>query len=119
MADKETTIQELMDHLADFVDERDWGQFHSPKNLAMGIAIETGELLEHFQWISVQESREVGDDAEQMAGVKEELADVFSYVLALAQVLGIDLSEAFYQKMELNGEKYPADKYRGKYKLED
>ena len=117
MADDKTTIKELKEYMADFVGQRDWQQFHSPKNLAIGMAIETGELLEHFQWIDQQASRDVAGDALQMEQVKAEVADVFSYILALSDVMGIDLSEAFYEKMKHNEEKYPADKYRGKYKL--
>lgn len=119
MTDNETTIKEMMDYLGEFVDKRQWQQFHSPKNLAIGIAVETGELLEHFQWISQEESRQAVNDPKQIAQIKEELADVFSYILGMAQTLDIDLSDAFYHKMQKNDKKYPADKYRGKYKLEE
>ena len=117
MADAQTTIKELLDAVVAFETERDWEEFHSPKNLAMGIAIETGELMEHFQWITEQESRRVAADPEQMTLIREEIADVFCYVLGLAQSLNIDLSDAFYQKMKQNEKKYPADQYRGKFKL--
>lgn len=117
MADAQTTIKELLDAVAAFEAERDWKKFHSPKNLAMGIAIETGELMEHFQWLSEQESRRVAADPEQMAQIREEIADVFCYLLGLAQALNIDLSDAFYEKMKRNEKKYPADQYRGRYKL--
>ena len=117
MTDAKTTIKELIDWVAAFESERDWRQFHSPKNLAMGIAIEAGELLEHFQWISEEESQAVTDDVEQMQQVREETADVLCYLLNLALVMGIDLSEAFFDKMKKNEIKYPSDQYRGKYKL--
>ena len=117
MADDKTTIKELIDCVAAFESERDWEKFHAPKNLAMGLAIETGELLEHFQWISEVESRAVADDPEQMRQVREEVADIFCYLLNLVWVMGIDLSDAFYEKMKVNEKKYPADQYRGKYKL--
>lgn len=117
MADAQSTIQELIDTVAAFEAERDWRKFHSPKNLAMGIAIETGELLEHFQWISEDESRQVVNDPEQMDQIRQEIADVFCYLLGLAQSLDLDLSDAFYDKMKRNAEKYPADQYRGRYKL--
>ena len=117
MADDKTTIKEMIDCVADFEKKRDWQQFHAPKNLAMGIAIETGELMEHFQWISETQSRQVAHDSEQMAEVRQEVADVFCYILLLAYTLDIDLSDAFYEKMKRNDEKYPAQKYRGKYKL--
>ncbi|MFC1783992.1 nucleotide pyrophosphohydrolase [Planctomycetota bacterium] len=117
MTDAKTTIKELIEWVAAFEAERDWRQFHSPKNLAMGLAIETGELLEHFQWISEDDSRAVTDDPKQMQQVREEVADVLCYLLNLALVMGIDLSEAFFDKMKQNEIKYPADQYRGKYKL--
>ena len=117
MPDDKTTLKELKEVIARFETERDWHQFHSPKNLAMGLAIETGELLEHFQWISPEESRQVMHDEKQMVQVTEELADVLSYLLNLALEMKVDLSEAFYEKMKRNEKKYPADKYRGKYKL--
>ena len=117
MADDNTTIRELIDTVAAFSDERDWARFHSPKNLAMGVAIEAGELLEEFQWIDQQQSHDVVNDQEQLARVRDEIADVFCYLLNLAQVLKIDLSDAFYEKMKKNGEKYPAEKYRGRFRL--
>ena len=117
MADEKTSIKELIDCVAAFELERNWQQFHSAKNLVMGIAIETGELLEHFQWINEQESRDVINDSKQMACIRAEVADVFCYILNLAHVLKIDLSEAFYDKMKQNAKKYPKEKYYGKYKL--
>ncbi len=119
MADASTTIKQLKDAVAEFERERDWRQFHSPKNLAMGIAIETGELLEHFQWISGEESFEVVRDAEQMKQVRQEIADVFCYLLNLSLVMGVDLSDAFWEKLKINGAKYPAEKYRGRYKIDE
>jgi len=116
MADDKTTVKELIDCVAAFEVERDWQQFHSPKNLALGIAIETGELLEHFQWISEQQSRQVADDPRQMAEVREEMADVLCYLLNLAHVLGVDLSDAFFEKVKRNAQKYPVEKYKGRYK---
>jgi len=117
MADSKTTIQELIDCVADFEKQRDWEQFHAPKNLAMGLAIETGELMEHFLWLSEAESRDVAEDKEKLEQVKEEMADVLNYLLMLTHSLGVDLSEAFYEKIKRNDKKYPADLYRGKYKL--
>jgi len=117
MPDDQTTLQELKDVIARFEAERNWRQFHSPKNLAMGLAIETGELLEHFQWIDSEESRQVVQDAQQRAQVQDEMADVLGYLLNLAVEMQVDLSEAFLEKMKRNEHKYPADTYRGKYKL--
>ncbi len=117
MPDNTTTIKEMLDRMADFVAERDWEQYHSPKNLAMGLAIETGELLEHFQWIDSAESYKTVENAEQFQLIKEEVADCLSYILAIAGVMGIDLSDAYFEKMKKNAIKYPADIYRGKYKV--
>ena len=117
MSDAESTVKELSDLVAAFEAERDWEKFHSPKNLAMGIAIETGELMEHFQWISEDESRKVVHDDREMTLVREEIADIFCYLLGLARSLDIDLSDAFRDKMKRNACKYPADQYRGRFKL--
>ena len=117
MSDATTTVQTLIDAVAAFEAERDWHQFHAPKNLAMGIAVETGELLEHFLWLNLDESRDIRRDDAALAQVREEIADVLTYVLMLAQSLEIDLSDAFFAKMKRNAQKYPADKYRGKWKV--
>ncbi len=118
MTDVKTTIEQMKEKIRIFAEQRNWQPFHSPKNLAMGIAIEAGELMEHFQWIDEAASRAIKEDPQQMALVREELADVLSYVLNLACVLEVDLSETFFAKMKRNEVKYPAESYRGKYKLE-
>lgn len=118
MADKDTTLQQLKDVVAAFETERDWRPYHTPKNLALGVAVETGELLEHFLWLTPEESCQIADDPAALAAVKDEIADVFCYLLNLVHVLGIDLSDAFRAKMKRNAEKYPAEQYRGKYKLD-
>jgi NTP pyrophosphatase (non-canonical NTP hydrolase) len=112
MADKQVTLHELKARMAAFVDERDWQQFHSPKNLSMSIAIEAAELMEHFQWLTVEQSQQLGADALQEIG--EELADIVLYSLSLANYLQIDLSETVLAKMEKNQRKYPKEKVRGK-----
>jgi len=119
MNDAQTTVAELRELIDQFVDERDWQQFHSPKNLSMALAIEAAELMEHFQWIDIAESRRVGDDPERLAEIAEELADVLSYSLALANSLDIDLSTTIRQKMVKNIEKYPANEFRGRYGNQD
>jgi dCTP diphosphatase len=116
MSDNHTTVAELRQLVNTFVDARDWHQFHSPKNLAMSLAIETAELMEHFQWISTDQSRRVIEQPEQMAPVADELADVFCYVLAMANELNLDLSTAVRQKMAKNEHKYPADQFYGRAK---
>jgi NTP pyrophosphatase (non-canonical NTP hydrolase) len=114
-SDKDTTVAELRKLVADFVAERDWSQFHSPKNVSMALAIEAAELMEHFQWLTPEDSRDFAHDPEKLAEVGEELADVIGYSFALANELGLDLSSAIRAKMIKNAEKYPVDKYRGRY----
>jgi dCTP diphosphatase len=102
MSDSTTTIAEIKHWVAEFVERRDWRQFHAPKNLAMSLAIEAAELMEHFQWISPEESRQVPDDPARLAEVGEELADVLCYALAMATELGLDLSTAIRNKIAKN-----------------
>jgi NTP pyrophosphatase (non-canonical NTP hydrolase) len=115
MPDSQTTVEELKQLVAQFVDERDWAQFHTPKNLAMALAIEAAELMEHFQWLAPDESRGVAHDTARRAAVAEELADVVCYALAMANELGIDVAAAMQDKMVKNAAKYPADQYRGRW----
>ena len=115
MSDQTTTVRELRDLLAAFVAEREWQPFHDPKNLAASIAIETAELMEHFQWLDVEASRQIPRDEAKLAEVGEELADVFCYTLAMANELQIDLSEVMRAKMVKNIAKYPVDEYRGRF----
>ena len=111
--DEQTTVSELRQLMAQFVAERDWGQFHSPKNLAMSMAIEASELMEHFQWLTNEQSEEI--DAAVRHEVGEELADVVCYAMSVANSLDIDIASAVFQKMEKNRLKYPVDKFRGRY----
>jgi len=113
--DSSTTVAELRKLVADFVAERDWSQFHSPKNVSMALAIEAAELMEHFQWLTTDASRQLANEPEKLAEVAEELADVIGYSFALANELGLDISSAVRAKMVKNAEKYPAEKYRGRY----
>jgi NTP pyrophosphatase (non-canonical NTP hydrolase) len=117
--DSTTTVAQLRQLIADFVAERDWSQFHSPKNVSMALAIEAAELMEHFQWLTTEASRKLADDPDKMAEVGEELADVIGYSFALANELGIDVSSAIRAKMVKNAQKYPAEQYRGRYGPED
>jgi dCTP diphosphatase len=119
MTDNETTVAALRQQVARFVAERDWDQFHSPKNLVMSLAIEVAELMEHFQWISTEQSRAVGTEATKRIAVSEELADVLSYTLALANALQIDLSAALEDKMRKNALKYPVQTFRGRFGMDD
>ena len=115
MPDQTTTLSELRTLVRDFVEERDWRQFHSPKNLSMSLAIEAAELMEHFQWIDVPESREASRDAARLAAIGEELADVLCYSFALANELGLDIATIVSEKMAKNALKYPADEFWGRY----
>ena len=115
MSDTSTTLADLREIVRRFVNERDWQQFHSPKNLSMSLAIEAAELMEHFQWIDIVESRQITKDATKLAGVRDEIADVLCYLVALANELDIDLATAVRDKMIKNAAKYPADLSRGCY----
>lgn len=94
-----------------FVDERDWDQFHTPKNLASALSVEAAELLEHFQWLQSGRVEELG--SEKLNEVRHEMADVLVYLVRLADKLDVDLFAAVQDKMVLNRAKYPADKVRG------
>ncbi len=104
----------LRDKLRVFADERDWDQFHTPKNLAMALMVEAAELLEHFQWLTPDQSCDLTEKSR--AAVKEELADVLLYLIRIADKLGVDLLDAALLKMEKNALKYPADIVRGSAK---
>ena len=113
--DANTTLGDLRELVREFVEERNWKKFHSPKNLSMALAIEAGELMEHFQWISMDESRDCRDDAEKLQEVSEELADCMCYLLAMANQLNLDISTSLLQKMKKNRLKYPAQEFQGRY----
>jgi NTP pyrophosphatase (non-canonical NTP hydrolase) len=115
MDDTETTVAELKRVLAQFVAERDWEQFHTPKNLSMSLAIEAAELMEHFQWIDGAESRRVVDDPAKLSAIRDEMADILCYLLALANSLDVDLATSVRDKMVKNAAKYPAEQSRGRY----
>jgi dCTP diphosphatase len=104
-------LAELNGLVQDFVRERDWGEFHTPKNLAVSLCVEAAELLEPFQWLSTGAEGELS--AEKAAQVRQEIADVFIYLIRLSDVMKIDLSEAVREKISINRKKYPADKVRG------
>ncbi|HEX5374170.1 MAG TPA: nucleotide pyrophosphohydrolase [Aquabacterium sp.] len=99
------SLQQLAQRLQQFADARDWGPFHSPKNLASALIVEAGELLEHFQWMTEAQSRELAP--EQKQAVAHEMADVLLYLVQLSTVLDVDLVAAAQDKMRLNAQKYP------------
>lgn len=116
VTDQQATIAELRTWVRDFVAERDWEKFHTPKNLSMSIAIEAAELMEHFQWPDTGDFSTVHDDPQSMELIREEIADVLCYVLAFANALEIDLASALRDKMIKNAVKYPADRFRGRFR---
>ncbi|MDI1362298.1 nucleotide pyrophosphohydrolase [Methylotenera sp.] len=105
------SLNDLRARIDSFVQERDWAQFHTPKNLAMAMIVEAAELVEQFQWDTPQESQQL--TPEKREAVSHELADTFVYLLRIAEVLKIDLIEAANAKIELNAKKYPVEKARG------
>ena len=107
-------IDDLATSLRGFARDRDWEQFHSPKNISMALSVEVAEILEHFQWLTEQQSREL--DKDKHAEVSEELADAFIYLVRLADQLDIDLMAAAESKLKINAAKYPADRVRGSSK---
>lgn len=104
-------LGELRFRLRDFVAAREWEQFHSPKNLAIALTVEAGELLELFQWTTDRQPTKIVDG--RLENVKNEIADIFLYLIRLADVLNVDLIEAANAKIELNAAKYPVEKSRG------
>jgi dCTP diphosphatase len=102
---------DLRDRLRAFAAERDWDRFHSPKNLAMALAVEAAELLEHFQWLTEEESRSI--ERGTQGEVAAEVCDVLFYLVRLADRLGIDLGPAIEAKLAANAARYPADRVRG------
>ncbi len=112
-------VRALGEALAAFAAERNWDQYHSPKNLTMALSGEIGELSEIFQWLSEDDSRSVAVNPETATAVREELADVMLYLVRLAYVLGVDLNEAVIQKLQKNTENYPVDKSYGSNKKYD
>ena len=105
------TLETLRDALRRFASERDWDQYHTPKNLAVALCVEAAELLEHFQWLTDDGSKSLTSD--QVAKIREELADVLLYLIRLGDKLEVDLIDAARMKIDLNAKKYPVEKSRG------
>lgn len=110
-APAQDSLIQLRDLARAFAAERDWGQFHTPKNLAMALTVEAAELAEHFQWLPTGAAHEL--DERKREGIRHELADVMLYLIQLADKTGVDLRSAVLEKMELNRAKYPAEQVRG------
>jgi dCTP diphosphatase len=117
LKDELTKVAELKSRVWSFAEEREWPQFHAPKNLSMALAAEAGELMEHFLWESAEDSRKFAEpsfDPTRRAKVEEELADVVIYALEFANVCGIDVSAAIERKLAQNAAKYPVEKAKGR-----
>ena len=112
--DSSTTLAEIKTRVLAFACERDWEQFHAPKNLSMALAAEAGELMEHFLWATPEASRTIAQDAAKRRKIEEELADVVIYALEFANMTGIDVAAAIETKMAANAAKYPVEKAKGR-----
>ncbi len=106
-------LSEIRKRLAQFAQARNWDQFHNPKNLSMALAAEAAELLEIFQWLTDEQSKNIVNDEKEMALVKEEIADVFIYLVRLSDKLDIDIEKAVEEKIKLNEKKYPVELAKG------
>lgn len=112
--DSSTTVAEIKTRVLAFARERDWEQFHAPKNLSMALAAEAGELMEHFLWATPEASRTIASDAAKRKKIEEELADVVIYALEFANMTGIDVAAVIETKMAANAAKYPVEKAKGR-----
>ena len=115
MRDQTTSVEQLRQIVGQFVDQRQWQQFHNPKNLAMSLAIEAAELMEHFQWLTLDEATEHAIDPDQREAVCDEVADCLAYVLAIANRMDMDLTTELARKMDKNALKYPQEASRGRF----
>ena len=114
MKDQTTSVQQLRQIVSQFVDQRQWQPFHNPKNLAMSLAIEAAELMEHFQWLTLDEASEHSVNPDQREAICDEVADCLAYVLAIANRMDIDLTTELERKMDKNAVKYPREKSQGR-----
>lgn len=110
----DNSLKDLQAQIRKFVDDRDWDQFHNPKDLSISLALEAAEVMEHFQWKNAEEMAKHSIDKKEDVG--EELADVFYWVLLIANKLDIDITDAFMKKLEKNRQKYPIEKAKGSHK---
>ena len=116
MSDATDSLAALKQTMQAFVDERQWRPFHDPKNLSMAIATEAAELMEHFRWLTNEQSRAIAGSEADMQGVRDELADIMCFVLSFANSLNIDISSAIRSKLVKNAGKYPVEKFQGRFR---
>lgn len=114
LRDADIRLAELKERVLAFAREREWEQFHSPKNLSMALAAEAGELMENFLWVSTEDSRATARDPRRREAIEHEIADIIIYALQFANQTDIDLASAIARKMALNARKYPVEKARGR-----
>ena len=114
MKDAHITIERLKDKINKFIIDRDWGKYHSPKNLAMSLAIEAAELMEKFQWLTTEESHQYTKNKKKLKAIEEEIADIAIYVIDFCNLFNIDLSKAIIDKLKKNAKKYPVSLAKGK-----
>ena len=117
--DQSTPVEFLKDAIRRFVAERQWEKYHNPKNLAISIGVESGELMEVFQWISPDTAKQIKKTSKRGEKVAEELSDVITYCLMLGMALDIDITTAVLTKIEKNSTKYPAKEYNGEHRRPD
>lgn len=115
ISDKGTTLSELKNRIKKFIDDRDWGKYHNPKDIAVSITIEASELLELFQWVKDEELEKIINNPKKVAKIEEELADVTIYCFDLANACNIDIAQAVAKKIKQNEDKYPTEKVKGNY----
>ena len=113
---KNIDVEKINNEVTLFIQERDWDQFHSIKNLCMALSVETSELLEIFQWLKEDESNKISEDPELKSKIGEEIADIFLYLLRIAIKSNIDIEEVVFSKIKKNAEKYPVNKAKGSAK---
>lgn len=111
---KDTTLQSLKTKIQQFVRERDWEQYHSPKNLSMSIAIEAAELMEHFQWLTIEESKDLLLDRKKRVEIEDELADIAIFIFDFCNLFKIDIEKSILNKLKKSAKKYPARLVKGK-----
>jgi len=116
LMETKSNLKELKEFYRNFTKVREWDKYHTPKDLSIAISIEAGELQEHFLWKSNDDVKEMLQNPTKKEKVVEELADVFAYVIRMADILDIDIIKSFYEKMEKNHKKYPIDKIKGNFK---
>lgn len=111
--DEVTTVNHLKDRVREFISDRDWGQFHDPKNVSMALASEVGELLDLFRWVKSEDSFQVLEDDETRDAVRMEIADIAMFLVDFASICNIDLTTAIDEKMQINALRYPVEQAKG------